>query len=135
MPCALLYNITDSAKLQTLRFILFKLGVSARSIDASELNHPIGALCGLDGFALSAEAPDTGFSDEMLVLCDLPSPALDEVLNTLRARHASIALKAIVTEENAHWSSLRLHEELVREHEAMRVERTRPAPKHRKKRR
>lgn len=129
MPCALLYNIKDPAKLQTLRFILFKLGAVAKAVEASDYAQPIGALCGLDGFARLETSPEESFHDEMLVLCGFPSRALDELLNTLRARHVSIALKAVVTEENAQWSSLHLHEELAREHEAMhalRANRTHP---------
>lgn len=134
MPCALLYNITDGEKLQTLRLIFFQLRIQVKTVSPEEYGKPIGALCSLEG-AYPAEMPDAGdFTDEMLVLCGLSSNTLDALLSMLRTKHVPIALKAVVTEENARWSSLRLHEELAREHEAMRaLRRDRLHPKKRRK--
>ena len=71
MAGALLYNVKDAARLQKIRFALFKLGISGRTVAPEELSHPVGYLCGLDGFS-PAEAPAAGsFSDEMLVLYGL----------------------------------------------------------------
>lgn len=120
MAIALLYNLKDEKKLAALRFALIKHGVRARSVLPEEYTHPVGYLCALAGFAGAEDAAQGSFDDEMLVLGGLSSAQLDGVLNTLRARHVSIALKAAVTEENAQWSSLRLHEELRQEHAAMR---------------
>ena len=119
MALVLLYNLTDKRKLQALRFAFVKLGVRGKLVAPEEFAHPVGWLCGLEGFSPAADPAGDGFADEMLVLCGLSGAQLDQLLNTLRRSHIAIALKAIVTEENAHWSSQRLYEELRREHEAM----------------
>ena len=69
MACALLYNFKDAARLQKVRFALFKLGVSGRIVAPEELSQPIGYLCDLEGFSPVEETVEGGFSDEMLVLC------------------------------------------------------------------
>ena len=51
MACALLYNFKDAARLQKVRFALFKLGVSGRIVAPEELSQPIGYLCDLEGFS------------------------------------------------------------------------------------
>ena len=71
MACALLYNFKDAARLQKVRFALFKLGVSGRVVAPEELSQPIGYLCDLEGFSPVEETVEGGFSDEMLVLCGL----------------------------------------------------------------
>lgn len=131
MAIALLYNLSEGEKLQKLRFHLLKLGVRARTVAPEEFGRPIGSLCSLEGFSPEVNAEEGSFSEEMLVLCGLSGSQLDALLDALRASRVSLSLKAVVTEENAQWSSLRLHEELVREHEAMRA--LHPVRKHRRK--
>ena len=65
MACALLYNFKDAARLQKVRFALFKLGVSGRVVAPEELSQPIGYLCDLEGFSPVEETVEGGFSDEM----------------------------------------------------------------------
>jgi len=84
MACALLYNFKDAARLQKVRFALFKLGVSGRVVAPEELSQPIGYLCDLEGFSPVEETGEGGFSDEMLVLCGLSGPQLDALLSSLR---------------------------------------------------
>ena len=105
MACALLYNFKDAARLQKVRFALFKLGVSGRVVAPEELSQPIG------------------------YLCDLSGPQLDALLSSLRRSRVVVALKAVVTEDNAAWSSLQLHDELRQEHEAMKGTRPKDAEK------
>jgi len=130
MACALLYNFKDAARLQKVRFALFKLGVNGRVVAPEELSQPIGCLCSLEGFSPAAETAEGGFSDEMLVLCGLSGPQLDALLSSLRRSRVVVALKAVVTEDNAAWSSIKLHDELRQEHEAMKVTRAKDAEKH-----
>lgn len=125
MALALLYNLTDQAKLWALRCAFVKLGVHARAVAQEEFGQPIGLLCGREGFSPAAAPVGGGFADEMLVLEGLSDAQLDRLLGALRRSRVSLALKAVVTEENATWSSLRLHEELKREHEAMKAARGR----------
>ena len=124
MACALLYNFKDAARLQKVRFALFKLGVSGRVVAPEELSQPIGYLCDLEGFSPVEEPVEGGFSDEML-----SGPQLDALLSSLRRSRVVVALKAVVTEDNAAWSSLQLHDELCQEHEAMKGTRPKDAEK------
>ena len=112
MACALLYNFKDAARLQKVRFALFKFGVSGRVVAPEELSQTIGYLCDLEGFSPVEETVEGGFSDEML-----------------RRSRVVVALKAVVTEDNAAWSSLQLHDELRQEHEAMKGTRPKDAEK------
>lgn len=129
MASALLYNFKDASRLQKIRFALFKLGINGRVVAPEELSHPIGYLCGLEGFSPAEKTAECGFSDEMLVLCGLSGPQLDALLSSLRRSRVVIALKAVITEDNAAWSSLKLHDELRREHEAMKGTRPKDAEK------
>ena len=91
MACALLYNFKDAARLQKVRFALFKLGVSGRVVAPEELSQPIGYLCDLEGFSPVEETVEGGFSDEMLVLCGLSGPQLDALLSSLRRSRVEFA--------------------------------------------
>ncbi len=121
MALALLYNLSDQAKLRALRFAFVKFGVRARVVAPEEFAQPVGLLCAREGFSPATAPVEGGFSDEMLVLDGLSEAQLDRLLDTLRRSRVHIALKAVVTKENAAWSSLRLHDELEREHEAMKA--------------
>ena len=135
MPLVLFYNITDTEKRAKLQFAFFKLGLRAREIHPEEYAHPIGYLAGREGFSAAEPYTGEGFSDEMLVLCDLSNSQLNRLLEQLRQSRATVALKAVLTEHNAQWSSEALHREISREHAAMQAMRS-TAPKkgvHRKK--
>ena len=129
MATALLFNFTDAQKLQKLRFALFKHGVTARVVDASDFGQPVGWLCALEGYLPDNAAAEGGFTDEMLVLCGLSAAQLDGLLTALRRSRAVVALKAVVTEENVSWSAKRLHDEILEEHEAMKGAHTANAEK------
>lgn len=100
-----------------------------RIVAPEELSQPIGYLCDLEGFSPVEETVEGGFSDEMLVLCGLSGSQLDALLSSLRRSRVVVALKAVVTEDNAAWSSLQLHDELRQEHEAMKGTRPKDAEK------
>ena len=118
MPVVLLYNLSDAEKAARIRFVLFKLGLPWREVRLEEFSLPVGRLAGLelDGEEEEAAEPFTG---EMLVLCDLSRPQFGALLDQLRQARAPVALKAVLTEHNALWSSHRLYRELSAEHEAM----------------
>ena len=121
MKGVLLYNISAD-KLKKIRVILLRLGLQGRVITPEEFSLPVGHLAGIEGLS-PAETPQAGseesFREEMLVMCDLPSPVFSAFLNALRQNCCPVALKAVLTEINAGWSSVRLHRELAAEHEAM----------------
>ena len=118
MKGVLLYNISAD-KLKKIRVILLRLGLRAREVSPAEFDRPIGALAGLEGFEPAETAAGDPFAGEMLVMCGLSSPQFSAFLNALRQNRCPVALKAVLTETNAGWSSVRLHRELAAEHEAM----------------
>ena len=118
MTGVLLYNI-GREKLPKIKFILFKLGLNAREVSPAEFGLPIGALAGLKGYVSAETESPESFSREMLVMCGLSSAQFSAFLGALRQNRCTVALKAVLTETNAHWDSVRLHRELAAEHEAL----------------
>lgn len=113
MAKVLLYNIKGE-KLMKIRSAAALLGIAAVEVPEDAQAHPIGCMMGYEGFALSDA--EERFADEMLVMETLFSPLLDY----MRKNGATVALKAVVTEQNKAWSGAALCRELQREHEAMR---------------
>lgn len=127
MASILLYNI-HGEKLAKIRTAAALLGITALEVPTDAYAHPVGYLLGYEGFAPSDTAER--FDDEMLVMEALFSPLLDY----MRKRGATVALKAVVTEHNRAWSGAALCRELRREHEAMRsLTAKRPEHVHKKK--
>ena len=56
----------------------------------------------------------------MLVMSGLSSRQFNGLLDALRASRAVVALKAVVTENNAGWDSVALYKALREEHDTMR---------------
>lgn len=121
MEKVLLYNIPEGEKRRRILVALLRLGITARDVAPEEYACPIGALAGLEGYAPADGSADGGFTDEMLVMCGLPQKKFGAFLDALRASRVSVALKAVLTETNAGWSSLELHRAIRAEHEAMRA--------------
>ena len=113
MAKVLLYNI-HGEKLKKIRTAASLLGITPVEVPEDSHVHPIGFLMGYEGFAPSDKAER--FESEMLVMEALFSPLLDY----MRKSGATVALKAVVTEQNRAWSGAALCRELQREHEAMR---------------
>ena len=69
--------------------------------------------------AREAAYTGAGFEDEMLMMANFPAGMMNTFLGLFRRMGiAPVALKAVLTPVNAEWDSVRLHEELLREHEA-----------------
>ncbi len=128
MGTVLLYNL-EQEKLRRIRFLLVKLGLGAREVSPAEFAHPIGYLAGLEGYEAAQEAAEEPFRQEMLVMAGLTSQQFGAFLEGLRQSRATVALKAVLTETNADWSSHRLQRELAAEHAALQKLRCREAPK------
>ncbi len=120
MKGVLLYNIPKE-KLRKIRFLLVKLGLEGREVAPEEQTLPVGVLAGV---SLPSPAPEPSeeeerFTGEMLVLCGLSSPQFSAFLSALRQNRCPVALKAVLTETNAAWSSMKLHRELLAERAAL----------------
>ena len=63
--------------------------------------------------------------EAMLVFCGLGEALLNQVLEVIRvAKLPPIPLKAVLTDTNRTWSTEQLHEELLREREAVAAQKT-----------
>ncbi len=118
MGTVLLYNLKNADKRMSIKLILYRLGLTAKDVAPEDFGQPLGYLLGCEGFA-TAEA-EGSFGDEMLVMHNLRQDQFSSLLSALRQGRVPVALKAVVTDTNIAWSSLRLHAELSAEHAAMR---------------
>ena len=120
-PEVLLYNINDDDRLHKIRQYLNRSRISFRMVQAPEFMKPIGILFDMPG--IMAEAPlnlSGNFKDEMLVMKDFTRDQMDDFFRFFRENQLKpVALKAMVTPVNMYWSSIALHDELVKEHAYM----------------
>mgnify|MGYP004680675071 FL=1 len=117
-PQILMYNLDNPRKLKIL-MICGQLKIKARSVAVSDYAQPIGALAGLRS-RTDAVYSGTGFLEEMLLMANFSGALLNGFLNAMRQnRLPGIPLKAVLTDANADWDSVRLHDEILREHIAM----------------
>lgn len=96
------------------------LGAEVVPVGKSDYNKTLAALAGLDDDPVAA-LPYAGgpLGGRMLVLCGLED-RLEELLPALAGAGAGPeCLKAVLTPHNRSWSALRLHQELLRERQAM----------------
>ena len=116
----LLYNMETGSKGRMVKLICMQMGIRVRSVEKSQYLKPVGQLAGLKGLA-GAEEPyeGEGFGEEMLVICNLTDAQMNQMLAYFRKEGIQIPLKAALTPTNMNWNSLELHDELVREHEAV----------------
>ncbi len=118
-PLVLTYNLQPE-KLAKLRVLCLRLGIRIHIVQPEEYGLPIGALAGMTS-APEGETPAEPFADEMLVMAAFRPGMLDAFLNGFRqSRIPPVALKAMVTETNAGWTSPELHRAILEEHEMMR---------------
>ena len=96
------------------------LGAEVVPVARADYSKTLAVLAGLDD-APSAVLPYAGgpLGGRMLVLCGLED-RLDALLPALaRAGAGPECLKAVLTAHNRSWNVLRLHQELLRERQAM----------------
>lgn len=116
IPVLFLYNL-DNPKGAKIRRTCLPLGIRTRLVP------PQAHTLTLEELIAGAPALDDGapgFSDELLLMVDFTSSQIDALLQGFRrARIAPVALKAVLTPTNRSWTSVQLHQELLREHEAV----------------
>ena len=117
-PLLLVYHL-PAQKLTRLRVIAIRLNIRIHPVEPEAYLQPIGALCGVsEPFDALYDGAD--FPDEMLVMAHFPQSLVSGFLQAYRAaKLPPVPLKAVLTETNAGWNSLELHEQLLAEHEAM----------------
>lgn len=125
----LCYNLKGTAKGRKIGMIFGFLGYKVRHVEKEEYLLPVGEVAGekTDGAAATEESAATsemagagkGFQDEMLVMCPENERMLDQALMRMRKEKVQVPLKAVLTETNQSWTSIALHDEILREHEKM----------------
>ena len=120
-PEALLYNFSDPERFRQIRRYLNRQKVKTRIVTAPEFLHPLGYLFEIPGFHPSSQFNlGSNFNDEMIVLKDFSSEQLDEFLAFFKENGLlPVNLKAMLTPVTVHWDSLKLHDELMKEHTEM----------------
>lgn len=118
MPVILAVHF-PAKKLAKLRMAAMRLGAKVRVVEKWEYLNAVGALTGsLDSFESFYDGED--FPGELLVFAHFSDTQLNLFLQAIRAaKLPSVALKAVLTDENKGWNVLELREELQKEHEAL----------------
>ena len=118
----LLYNINDRKTRSVIQLTAVQMKIRVWIVSPSQYHMPLGLLA----FGKEAaqkenltEAP-AEFEDAMLVFAGLSVGRLNAFLSQMaKKRVPQIDLKASLTEHNAVWDSVTLHDELVKEHASM----------------
>ncbi len=126
-PTVLLYNFTDSKRKMKVQQALMPLGFRLRAVKKEEYHLPVGLLAGVkeledeklnDDSMMSDENMD--FSDEMAVMAGFTSAQIDAFIYSLRKKGVGrINYKAVLTPHNMKWNSVKLYQEIKKEHETM----------------
>lgn len=125
MAAILFYNL-DGGKGSRLRMLAMRLRVRVQNVSPTEFGETLAALTGRE--PRTNAACDAPFSGEMLVFVDFDNGLLNRFLTEARKARLTVPLKAVLTPTNMHWTSVRLHEEIGREHEALRKGKSAHAP-------
>ncbi len=118
----LLYNFSDADRLKKAQRALMPLGLRIKKVDREDYLQPVGYLAGKkDIEPVDAVYDGDEFAEEMIVMAGLSSKKIDNVIAALRkAGVGRIDYKAVLTDTNEHWDSVRLYNEISGEHEALR---------------
>lgn len=122
----LCYNLKGTAKGRKIGLIFGFLGYRVRHVEKEEYLLPVGEVAeGRTAESINGEAGvetkeiEAVFQDEMLLMCPENGRMLDEALLRMRKEKVQVPLKAVLTEINKSWTSVALHDEILREHEKM----------------
>lgn len=112
----LMYNCSGP-EFSKLKQIFAMLRLRMRPVEPDRYHVPLSELAQGKGEPGEAASP---LPDPMLVFCGLGQALLNQVLEVIRlAKLPPIPLKAVLTDTNQSWNTLQLHEELVKEREAI----------------
>lgn len=112
----LLYNIEKKKSIE-IKNICRKLNISYRDVEKSEYAYTLEFILKLSENDEKRIGND--FSDEMLLMSDFNEGILNLFLTLLRKRKAAVALKAVLTDTNRHFTSYELFNEISAEHKAI----------------
>ena len=108
----LIYNCRG-AKFAKLPQILAMLRIRMRRVEPNQYNLSLLELARGEGEPM--ENPGEPIAEDMLVFCGLNQAFLNQLLAVIRLGKFPPILKAMLTEDNRSWDSLKLHAELMEE--------------------
>jgi len=119
----LIYNMPRQ-KEEAIQKLCLQLGVRIKKITPAQYSMPLGLLIlakgGSEVKGVQTPVPGalgTGIDHEMMILDGFTEKSLERFLNRYQqAGIAPVMLKAVLTEHNRVWSSLKLYRELCEEH-------------------
>ena len=117
----LMYNL-NSEKGRKIKMLCLKNRIRIREVRPEQYLEPIGYLAGMKEVSSNGDVYEgQGFEDEMLIFRGFDGQSLPTFLKEMaRNKVERIALKAVITSDNVGWTSIQLHEEIKKEHEALR---------------
>lgn len=111
----LCYNM-EGARADAVRALAMKAGIQPFLVPREAFAQKIGALCGVLE-PTSEEYTGEGFGDEMMLMAFLEKGMLSNFLDSFRDSGVPVVpLKAMLTENNSQWDSIKLHSELSEEY-------------------
>lgn len=117
-PMVCLYNL-DAQKGAKIKTMCLLLKIRVKTVTKEEYLQKLSVLTGRDEPGNPVEGSGD-FSDEMILMVNFTNAAVNNFLQEFRKRKIpAVSLKAVLTETNAEWNSIQLHDELLKEHEAM----------------
>lgn len=117
----LLYNFRDEARLRQIRRYLNRQKISVTMVQPSQYLEKLGFLFEIPGFSKNPVFNlGQNFQEEMMVLNGFSESELDGFLAFFKENSLpAVKLKAVLTPVTMHWDSMKLYDELMREHEAL----------------
>jgi hypothetical protein len=115
----LMYNCSGE-EFSKLKQIFAMLRLRMRPVEPDRYHVSLGELSVGKGEPAEAVEP---LPEPMLVFCGMGQALLNQVLEVIRvAKLPPIPLKAVLTESNLNWDTRQLHGELLKEREAISVQ-------------
>lgn len=112
----LCYNM-QGERAEMISALAMKQGIRPCFVVMGEYHETLAALCGLEPKKGSDFKGDL-FKDEMMLMAFFPKGTLNRFLDSFRESGTpSVPLKAMLTENNSRWDSLKLNKELLQEYE------------------
>lgn len=116
MAKLLLFNI-EKRKAAKIKLLCRKFFMEAAEVPKEDFGCKLSCLLGMTNDRDAAEA--AAFTEEMLYFADVNGGLLGIFLDRLRRDRLSVALKAVKTEANIHFTAYELYKELSAEREAI----------------
>ncbi len=122
VPTILLYSVPTDLH-REIAVLALELGIDCKKIARRRFTQCIGCHAGIPGYESTAECYEgRELPSPMLVFAGFSDRMLDRFLAAYKkAAIPEISCRAIVTQYNIGWNVLDLYQELVQEHESMKL--------------